>query len=48
MPLLFVCHLQVRYVFMVYDFDESRQLNVDETILALRSTVRYMLSIHTA
>jgi hypothetical protein len=26
---------------MVYDFDESRQLNVDETILALRSTVRY-------
>eukprot|EP00953_Heterococcus_sp_UTEX-ZZ885_P016811 9438-Heterococcus_DN1.PRE.1 len=29
----------VRYVFMVYDFDESRQLNVDESILALRSTV---------
>lgn len=28
-----------RYIFGIYDFDESGVLSVDETILALRSTV---------
>lgn len=28
-----------RYIFGIYDFDESGVLSVDETILALRSTI---------
>lgn len=28
-----------RYIFGIYDFDESGVLSIDETILALRSTV---------
>lgn len=28
-----------RYIFTIYDFDESGMLSVDETILAVRSTV---------
>lgn len=31
--------LACRYVFGIYDFDESGVLSVDETILALRSTI---------
>lgn len=34
------CRLHAsRYIFGIYDFDESGVLSVDETILALRSTV---------
>lgn len=28
-----------RYIFGIYDFDESGVLSIDETILALRSTI---------
>lgn len=31
--------LSCRYIFGIYDFDESGVLSVDETILALRSTI---------
>lgn len=31
--------LACRYIFGIYDFDESGVLSVDETILALRSTI---------
>ncbi|CAM9961952.1 unnamed protein product, partial [Ectocarpus sp. 8 AP-2014] len=30
---------KIRYIFGIYDFDESGVLSVDETILALRSTI---------
>ena len=33
------CLLACRYIFGIYDFDESGVLSVDETILALRSTL---------
>lgn len=33
------CVHACRYIFGIYDFDESGVLSVDETILALRSTI---------
>lgn len=33
------CSHASRYIFGIYDFDESGVLSVDETILALRSTI---------
>lgn len=34
-----------RYIFGIYDFDESGVLSVDETILALRSTISGMCKL---
>lgn len=35
-----------RYIFGIYDFDESGVLSVDETILALRSTISGLCKLY--